>query len=458
MNAEPIPETSEKIPFTTHSTFFLCIVMVVVFCFWASKSTLDIVSMTTGEVIPSTQVKTIQHLEGGIVREILVKEGRKVNKDQSLMILEPTVGEADVAELLVRLTSLQGDIAQLEALERGALQPVFTDSFIRNHPDLVRQAKRRFDTRLSRRDDDIKKQDQAVVQREQAVIQREQAVIQRKQEILEISARINGGLESLKIIQKRLKISEELLKDNLTNMFQHLDLQNENQKIKSSLDADRAGLAGAKAALQEAQASLREVRASLREAKAERNSLQSLFKDENQKALDEARLNFGELNQRIKKFEDSLMRTTVRSPIDGFIKTLHIGMGGVLRPGDPVADIVPADDRLIVEAQLPTQDIGHVAVGQPAVIKLASADAMRYGSLTGAVVHVSPDTLITPEGSPFYKVRIELDQSFFQRGKFRHELFPGMQVMTSIQTGDRTVMQYLLDPVMFRLGDAMQER
>ena len=85
-------------------------------------------------------------------------------------------------------------------------------------------------------------------------------------------------------------------------------------------------------------------------------------------------------------------------------------------------------------------------------------DAMRYGSLDGSVIQVSPDTLITPEGSPFYKVRIELEQAFFQRGKFRHELFPGMQVMTSIQTGDRTVLQYLLDPVMFRLGDAMQER
>ncbi len=463
---------SEKIPLSTHSTFILCVVMVVVFVVWASKSTLDIVSMATGEVTPSTQVKTVQHLEGGIVRKILVKEGRKVKSGQRLMILEPTAGEADVAELLVRLTSLQGDIAQLEALEKGLDKPIFSDEFREAHPILVHQAERRFHTRLNRRDDDIKKQDQAVIQRKQAiiqgeqkVIQQEQAVIKREQEIKEVTARIEGAKESQKLARERIAISTELLKDNLTNKFQHLELQEKAQQFENSISENLEKLAGAKASVLEAKASLKEVKASLREVKASlseavavRNSMQSQFDDENQKALEEARLNFGELNQRIKKFEDSLKRTTVRSPIDGVIKTVHIGMGGVLRPGDPVVDIVPDGDKLIIEAQLPTQDIGHVAIGQNAVIKLASADAMRYGSLDGSVIHVSPDTLITPEGSPFYKVRIELQQAFFQRGKFRHELFPGMQVMTSIQTGDRTVLQYLLDPVMFRLGDAMQER
>ena len=471
---ERAPEQEpERIPLSTHSTFLLCVVMVVAFGVWSSQSTLDIVSMATGEVIPSTQVKTIQHLEGGIVRQILVNEGVKVKAGQSLVVLEPTAGEADVAELLVRLTSLQGDIAQLEALEKGSSSPTFPKTFMKAPPDLVRQATRRFETRLKRRDDDLKKQDQAVQQREQAlvqrgqaVIQREQAVIKRKEEVKEISIRISGNKESLKIVSERIGISDELLKDKLTNKFQHLQLLNEAQQIKNSIGADTAGLAGAKASLREARASLQEAKASsqeakasLREAKATRNSLLSQFEDENQEALEEARLSFGELNERIKKFEDSLQRTTVRSPIDGVIKTLHvITIGGVLRPGDPVVDIVPTGDKLIIEAQLPTQDIGHVAVGQVAEVKLASADAMRYGSLIGSVTHVSPDTLVTPEGAPFYKVRIALGQSFFERGKYRHELFPGMQVMTSIQTGERTVLQYLIDPVMFRLGDAMQER
>jgi membrane fusion protein, adhesin transport system len=431
-SAPPNPtEPSEKVSLTTHSTFWLCALMVIAFSFWASLSTLDIVSMATGEVIPSTQVKTIQHLEGGIVSEILVSEGQKVGKNQSLIVLEPTASGADVAELRVRLTSLETDIAQLDGLARGLDEPEFSERLIKEYPALIMQAQRRFVTRKKRHQNELKKQ--------------EQAVIQRRQEIREISTRINGSSKSLKLVNEQIKISEELLKDNLTNRFRHLDLLKEARRLKSSANTDRAGLERAKSALNESQAEL--------------ESMRSTFDDEVQKSLEEARLNHGELNQRVKKFEDSLKRTTVRSPEAGVIKTLHVvTVGGVVRPGDPVADIVPAGDRLIIEAKLPTQDIGYVAVGQDAVVKLASADAMRFGSLNGSVVNVSPDTLITPEGMPFYKVRVEMEKAYFENGKLRYELFPGMQVMTSIQTGERTVMQYILDPIMYRLGDAFQER
>ncbi len=427
----PPMQPPEKISIFAHSTFWLCSLMVVVFAIWSSISTLDIVSMATGEVIPSTQVKTIQHLEGGIVREILVAEGREVKAGQPLVVLEPTVSGADVAELGVRLRSLESDIAQLEALAKGLPAAKFSDQLKSEYPDLVKQAQRRFETRKKRHENELRRQDQAV--------------IQRRQEINEISTRINGSRNSLKLVNEQIGISEELLKDNLTNRFRHLDLLKEARRLRSSVDTDLASLARAKSALSESEAEL--------------NSISSAFEDEVQKSLEEARLNHGELNQRVKKFEDSLKRTVVRSPEDGVIKTLHVvTVGGVVSPGEPVADIVPAGDRLIIEAKLPTQDIGYVEVGQTAVVKLASVDAMRFGSLNGSVVNVSPDTLITPEGMPFYKVRVEMEKAYFENGKQRYALFPGMQVMTSIQTGERTVLQYILDPIRYRLGDAFQER
>ena len=188
-------------------------------------------------------------------------------------------------------------------------------------------------------------------------------------------------------------------------------------------------------------------------------TIKNAFDEENQTALDETRLNRAELAARVKKFEASLKRTNVHSPMAGVIKTLHVfTVGGVLRPGDPIADIVPAGDRLIIEAKLPTQDIGYVAPGQLAVIKLASADAMRFGGLDGNVVNVSPDTLLSPEGQPFYKVRIETEKSYFESGKLQYKLFPGMQVMASIHTGQRTVLQYVIDPIRYSMGSAIQER
>ena len=427
----PAIQPSEKISLATHATFWVSALSVLVFALWAWFSTLDIVSHAGGEVIPSSQVKTVQHLEGGIVREIKVVEGQKIDADQPLVVMEPTVSGAEVAELRVRQTQFETDIAQFEALAAGADAPTFADSLIAAHPDLVRQAQTRFETRLEKHRNAVRKQ--------------EQAVIQRGQEIAEITQRIVGGGKSLELVEEQIRMSEELLRKNLVNRFRHLDLLKEGRELQGAVDTDRAGLARAKSALSEAQAELA--------------SIQSTFADEVQRTLGEARLGHRELQQRLRKFEDSLDRTVVRSPVKGVVKSLHVvTVGGVLKPGEPVAEIVPLGDTLIVEAKLPTQDIGYVAVGQKAGIKLASSDAVRFGVLIGAVTEVSPDTLINADGVPFYRVRITLGQDYFENGKLRYALFPGMQVAVSIQTGTRTVMQYILDPLLYRMGNAFQER
>ena len=183
------------------------------------------------------------------------------------------------------------------------------------------------------------------------------------------------------------------------------------------------------------------------------------FREESGMQLEEARLSFNELSQREQKFDDNLARTILRSPVDGVIKTLYITtVGGVLRAGQTVIDVVPVDDRLVVEAKLKTDDIGYVKAGQSALIKLNSADALRFGGMDGTVTNVSPDTLITEQGAPYYKVRIEMANDRFQRGDLQYKLFPGMQVIASIRTGERTVIEYLLDPFLNSLSGAMGER
>lgn len=415
----------------THAIFGLCSLLVVSFLIWASFSTLDIVSLTTGEVAPSSQVKTVQHLEGGIVREILVREGEAVKAGQALVGLEPTATGADVGELKVRLTGLKADIARLTALIDGARTPAFDDELLRNNPDIAEQALQRFESQKLRHQTEV--------------VSQQETVRQREQEIREINTRIRSNRNSLELVEEQIAISNELLRQDLTNHFLHLNLLKEASKLRGDISTDREALAGAEAAVKEASARLAALRAG--------------FADDTREALEEARRTHDELAQRMYKFEDSLDRTVVRSPVDGLVKTLHVvTIGGVIRPGDPVVDIVPGDDRLIVEAQLKTQDIGYVQVGQTALIKLASSDAMRFDALDGYVVGVSPDTLTTPEGQPYYKVRIETDKDHFSGGSIRYNLFPGMQVMASIQTGTRTVMQYLLDPLRGNASSAMQER
>ncbi len=422
---------SEKTPRSAHWTYGLCAAACVLFGFWASVSELDIVSTSMGEVIPSTSIKTVQHLEGGIVKELLAREGAKVKAGEPLLVLAPTQSSADVGELKERIIGLEIEIARLEALREGSARPVFPETIQADYPRLIDQAVNRFRATLDTHNSEVARQAAAVTQR--------------RQEINEIETRIKNSRASLNLVAEQVKISEGLLERDLTNRFLHLDLLKEQGQLEGQVSQDEA--------------SLERARAGVREEEAALDSIRKLFVEENETALEEARLNLRELTQRISKFRDSLDRTVVRSPVDGTVKTLHVvTIGGVIRPGEPVADIVPAGDKLIIEAQLATQDIGYVQPGQRARVKLASADAVRFGALDGEVIGISPDTIEDDQGMPFYKVRIATEADHFARGDLRYNLFPGMQVIADVQTGSRTVLRYIVDPLVANMDDAFRER
>jgi membrane fusion protein, adhesin transport system len=416
---------------STHWLLAICVTTCFAFFIWASVFTLDIVSLANGEVIPSSQIKSVQHLEGGIIRKISIREGEQVKKSQELIELEPTQSGADVGEIRVRLLSLRAEIVRLEAEVNGADAPNFDADLITDNPRMVKQTLARFVSRKKSLQSRIDSQSETIAQR--------------GQEIKEISARIKNLNQNLALMKEQIFISEELLKEDLTNRYNHLDLLKEASGIQGRVEEDASALYRAKSALKEAEANM--------------DGIITAFREESGMQLEEARLNFNELSQREQKFDDNLARTILRSPVDGVIKTLYITtIGGVLRAGQTVVDVVPVDDRLIVEAKLETQDIGYVKAGQSALIKLTSTDALRFGGMDGTVTNVSPDTLVTEEGIPYYKVRIETENDRFQRGDLQYRLFPGMQVIASIRTGDRTVIEYLTDPFLNTISGAMGER
>ena len=415
----------------THLFLFICIIACIAFGAWAWRGQLAIVSVAEGEVVPSTQVKTIQHLEGGIIREIKIREGERVKTGQSLITLESTASGADVGELKTRIVGLKIEIARLKAAASNAKKPIFPPDLIKSYPRLIEEANKLFKSRKRRLDDEFASQNAIIAQR--------------KQDIQEATARIRNQRNSLKLLKEQIAISEDLLKEQLTNRYKHLDLLKELARLKGSIEEDKVALKRAGSAL--AQAS------------ANKDSIRSKFSEEARTKLDTARRQLEEFTPRMSKFEDSLKRTIIRSPVNGIVKTIHVvTIGGVVRAGDAIIDIVPEGDRLIIEAKLKTQDIGYVREQQSARITLASADAMRFDGLEGTVIRVSPDTITSDDGEPYYKVRIQTDRNHFQRAKNRYDLFPGMQVIASIHTGERTIMEYLLDPFLNASDTAMRER
>jgi len=415
----------------THAFLACCIVLVSTFLIWATIGKLDVVSVATGEVVPASQVKSVQHLEGGIIRRILVKEGAKVKQGQPLIELEPTRSRAELDELFIRMAALRSNIARLQAEAMGASEIDFPTDLKSSEPDLVEQTIRLFNTRKRRMSSQLQGQDQLLIQREQ--------------EIKEVEVRLRSSAKSIKFVRAQLKILGRRTKLDISHRMDLLRMQKEESDLTGRMEEDRARLPRTKAALLA--------------AKAQLNATKNGFQEEAATDLGDARRTFKELSQRIRTFEDSLRRTVLRAPVDGIVKNLYVVTeGGVIQAGKTVLDMVPGDDRLVIDARLPTQDIGYVMLGQEARIQLASAEAAKFGILKGSVVHISPDTIVTREGMPYYKVRIETERDYFESGNIRYQLSPGMQVQSTIQTGTRTVMRYLLDPYIGKMGEAMRER
>ena len=429
--ADSVDTKSKSFFLLPHFTYIFCAITTVAFMIWASVTTLDIVSIATGEVVPSSQLKTVQHLEGGIVSKILVREGEIVQKGQKLVVLAPTASSADVNELKVRLAGLEIEVVRLDGLVSTKNKPSYSAQLQLKYPKLVEQSIQRAKIQRRRHKSELLKQ--------------KKSILQRRQTVAEVKIRIKNSKAGLKLIREQVAISKKLLSQGLTNRYDHLDLLKEEGRLNGGIEEDLATVARAKAALAEGQASLA--------------AIQDIFDDENRKELDKARQTYSELSQRMAKYKDSYDRTSLRAPVGGIVKSLYVAtIGGVIKAGDPVIDLVPEGDRLVIEAKLATADIGYVERGQDVIVKLASADAARFDGLAGEVAAISPDTLMTPEGSPYYKVMVQTNKSYFEKGKARYNLLPGMQVVANIQTGQRKVFEYFLEPFLASMGDAMQER
>jgi len=414
-----------------HLFLLLCVALVAGIAAWAYLGRLDVVSDATGEVIPSSQVKSVQHLEGGIVREFLVREGQRVARGQPLLSLEATRSGADVEELSVRTTTLRIDVARLEAEARGVVAPGFVAKLVHHHPDRVARARALFEIRRNHLKSRLAGQ--------------RQLVAQRRLEMDEISTRIKNQRANLALIEKQVAISKALLKDKLTTQLPHLGLLREAASLRGAIAENKAKLPRIDAAREEASLKLTTIR--------------DAYLQEVHEELAGKRRSLNELTNRIQKFEDSLKRTVLRSPVDGVVKTLHVvTVGGVVRPGATVVEVVPADDQLVIEAFLPTREIGFIRMGQVATIRLASGDAIRFGGLKGQVTRISPDAVQTPDGGAFFKVRITPERPYFERHDERYALVPGLQVTCSIRTGERSVVDYLLDPFLGAAGTAWRER
>ncbi|CAA7619036.1 HlyD family type I secretion periplasmic adaptor subunit [Magnetospirillum sp. SS-4] len=409
----------------------LAALTMLLFIAWAALFDLDIAANAPGKVVPAGQIKRIQHLEGGIVRQIHVKEGDIVSIGQPLVELESTASEADLQEIEARIGTLKINTIRLQAQLDGAKELKFPLDLKDAYPEQVKSARALF----------LAQQDRLT----SAVSEQELKIKQREAELAEIRTRLGHSMGRHKILSEQLAINQKLLSQGLMNEYEHLELRKEEQSLRGGIAESRASINRLEAALDQ-----------------ERVALQSLRFGENEqlrKELGETSRELTEFSERVRKFADSRARTTIRAPINGAVMTLYVVTeGGVVAPGGTVLSMVPGGDRLMVEARLPVGEVGFLRPGQRARLQLVSSSGRGFRPLDGKVIQISPDSIAEQDQEPFYLVRIAPAADAFVDDAVRYPLRPGVEVETSILTGRRSVLKYVLDPFIGGLSNGLSER
>lgn len=398
---------------------------------WAAFAQLDEVAVASGEVIPIDKIKVVQHLEGGIIQRLDVAEGSKVSKDQVLVQL--TVGGAGTTreELQVQLDSLLLSRARLKA-ESADAPLTFPADIAKRRPDLVAAERDTFEARKL----GLKSKLSVILQQSR----------QRELEVKELQARRRAVLANLKLERERLRLSDQLLESGLTPRMEHLEIRREIENLNGEAKVLGQAIPRSKSALAESAARVTEETEAFRRRAIEELNRVELQIARSREGLDEA--------------SDRVRRTEIRSPIDGIVKNMRFNtIGGVVRPGEPIMEIVPVGDKLVVEARLSPVDRGYVQEGQKAVVKISTYDFVRYGSLDGVVERIAADTNADPNsGQPFYEVVIRTDKTYLGSAQGEFPITPGMQAVVDIHTGTRSVMNYLIKPVLKLRHEAFRER
>ena len=376
---------------TTRYQFYALSAFGFVMILWSVLFEIDIISNAEGQIIPLGEVKTIQHLEGGIIDQILVKESELVKKGQPLVILAATASEVEVDEVKVQIDAQIIKSIRIEAEINDFDIPIFPDKLVNERPDLVNKSMELFISKRDKFNGDIN----------------------------EIEAVIEQHQTSVDILLRQAEMSSQLLEEKVTNEYAHLNVLKELNAAKGQLE----------------------------ESIEKKENITNDFVQNARNELQVAQRDLSELNETIKALNDNLDRTSINAPVEGIVKNLFfVTEGGVIRPGEAILDLVPTRDSLIVEARLQDSDIGFVQVGQSAVVKLSSADSVNFGQLNGIVTQISPDTEEDENDNRivFYKILLETDKNYFESNDKIYQLVPGVKVNASIHIGQRTVANYLL--------------
>lgn len=413
-----------------HLLLLAVLAVLVVALLWAHWAVLDEVTRGEGRVIPSSQVQVVQNLEGGIVEEILVREGSMVKQGDLLVRLSGTQFVADAKQNRLEVLHLQAKIARLEAeVEGRAYRP--PQRVVEERPDFAQNEAQAWRVRKDEFEGEL------------SVLRAQME--QRKQELAEMQVNVEKYAESLKLAKREMEIAEKVRAAEVMPEIEMVRLKRDLKNLQSQHDAARIAIPRLEAAIREIQHRL----------DGERRTLVAKASGD----LNEARARLSQLQEQQYTLNDRRDRTGIRSPVEGVVKRIHVTTrGGVIQPGMEIMEIVPLKDQLLIEARIRPADIGFLRPNQPAMVKFTAYDATIYGGLSATLEHISADTILDEKGERYYRVRLRTEKSALGTEQKPLPIVTGMTATVELLTGQKTVLDYLLKPILKAQQNALRER
>lgn len=417
-------------PRLTRITVWLCAALLLAALVWAKFAVLQEVTMGEGKAIPSSKVQVIQNLEGGIVTEIYVREGQVVSKGDTLLRLDDTRFLSNKGESEADRYALMAQVERLSA-EADGKPLVISDEVRKKAPQVA--------------DDEM-----GLYQSRQRRLASEQQTLneqlrQKTQELAEFRSKQEQYRSSLGLLQQELNMSTPLVGTGAISPVEILRLKRSAVEARGQMDATTLAIPRAEAAINE--------------IKSKMNESNQQFRSDASKDLNAKRTDLSKITATSIAIDDRVSRTTVVSPVRGIIKTLKVNtIGGVVQPGSDMVEIVPLEDNLLIEAKVRPQDVAFLHPGQPAMVKFSAYDYTIYGGLKAKLELISADTITDDKGNSFYLIQVRTDANHLGGDAKPLVIIPGMTATVDIITGEKSVLDYLLKPVLKARTEALRER
>ncbi|MGR1217188.1 HlyD family type I secretion periplasmic adaptor subunit [Metapseudomonas otitidis] len=431
---QPLPEVSkalvEDAPRVVRLTIWTLIGFTLFLGLWAHFAEIDEVTRGEGKAIPSSKLQKISNLEGGIISELFVHEGQVVEAGDPLLRLDATRFQSNVGETEADRVAMALRVERLSAEVEGR-ELAIPDALRQKAPGQAESEEALFRSRQQQLRDEV--------------AGLEQQLVQKQQEQREFVSKQGQYRNSLELLRQEIAISEPLVAEGAISKVEVLRLKRSEVEVRGQLEATNLAIPRAESAIKEVEQKVAETR--------------SRFRSEALTQLNEARTDLNKAEATGKALEDRVNRTLVTSPVRGIVKQLLVNtIGGVIQPGSDLVEIVPLDDTLLVEARIRPQDIAFLHPGQKAMVKFTAYDYTIYGGLQADLEQIGADTITDEDGNSFYLIKLRTRKSHLGSDEKPLLIIPGMVASVDIMTGKKSILSYLLKPIIRARAEALRER